>query len=117
MPLTFKLGISMNVFDLSSLDPSENALLVTFDAEHPRDFAETVRMGVEYRFENLISLRVGYVSPQDETKWTYGVGFHKTNILGTLGSGSTMLHAVRVVRQRPPALRRVCIIGATFRDK
>ncbi|HTY57775.1 MAG TPA: PorV/PorQ family protein [Bacteroidota bacterium] len=87
LPLTFKLGISMNVFDLSRLDPSEHALLVTFDAEHPRDFAETVRMGVEYRFAQMISLRVGYVSPQDETKWSYGVGLHKANILGTLGFG------------------------------
>ena len=87
LPLTFRIGISMNVFDLTNLDRSEHALLVALDAEHPRDFAEMVRLGVEYRFHDLISLRVGYVSPQDETKLSYGIGLHKSNIMGTLGFG------------------------------
>ena len=87
LPLTFKLGISMNVLDLSHMEKSDHALLVSFDAEHPRDFAEMVRMGVEYRFQDMISLRVGYVSPQDETKWSYGIGLHKNNVMGTLGFG------------------------------
>lgn len=87
LPLTFKLGISMNVLDLSHVDQSNHALLVTLDAEHPRDFAEMVRVGLEYRFQEIISLRVGYVSPQDETKWSYGIGLHKSNIMGALGFG------------------------------
>jgi len=87
LPLTFKIGISMNVLDLSHVDKSEQALLVTLDAEHPRDYAEMVRFGVEYRFQDMISLRVGYVSPQDETKWSYGIGLRKLDIMGTLGLG------------------------------
>ena len=87
LPLTFKLGVSMNVMDLARSENSDHALLVSFDAEHPRDFAETVRMGVEYRFQDMIALRIGYVSPQDETKWSYGIGLHKANIAGTLGLG------------------------------
>jgi long-subunit fatty acid transport protein len=87
LPLTFKLGISMNVMDLTRMEHSDHALLVSFDAEHPRDFAETVRMGVEYRFQDMIALRIGYVSPQDETKWSYGIGLRKSNIMGALGFG------------------------------
>ncbi len=87
LPLTFKLGISMNVFDLSHMEHSDHALLVSLDAEHPRDFAEMVRLGLEYRFQDMIALRVGYVSPQDETKWSYGIGLHKANVMGTLGFG------------------------------
>ncbi len=87
LPLTFKIGISMNVLDLTRVDGSVHALLVTLDAEHPRDYAEMVRFGVEYRFQDMIALRVGYVSPQDETKWTYGIGLRKLDIMGMLGLG------------------------------
>ena len=87
LPLVFKIGISMNVMDLTNVEKSEHALLVTFDAEHPSDFAETVRLGVEYVFDDLVALRVGYVSPQDEYKWTYGIGIHKSGILGPMGLG------------------------------
>lgn len=87
LPLTFRIGVSMNVLDLTHIEKSDHALLVTFDAEHPRDFAETVRMGVEYVFDDIIALRVGYVSPQDEYKWTYGIGLHKNGLLGSMGLG------------------------------
>jgi hypothetical protein len=87
LPLMFRIGVSMNVLDFSNIRSSEHALLVTFDAEHPRDFAETVRMGVEYVFEDIIAVRVGYVSPQDEYKWTYGIGVHKNGLAGSMGLG------------------------------
>jgi hypothetical protein len=35
----------------------------------------------------MIALRIGYVSPQDETKWSYGIGLRRSDIMGALGFG------------------------------
>lgn len=40
LPLTFKIGISMDVFDLTNLDKDVHSLLVSIDANRPRDFDE-----------------------------------------------------------------------------
>jgi hypothetical protein len=87
LPLTFRIGASMNILDLTRIQKSDHALLLTFDAEHPRDFAETVRFGAEYVFQDFLSLRVGYVSPQDEYKFTYGIGVHTSGTGQSMGVG------------------------------
>ena len=75
LPLAFRIGVSMNVFDLTGFDREKQALLVTVDAEHPRDFPEQVKVGLEYVFMDAIAARVGYVSPADEHSLSYGLGF------------------------------------------
>lgn len=87
LPLTFTIGASMNMLDLSGIQKSDHALLLTLDAEHPRDFAEMVRFGAEYIFQDFLSLRVGYVSPQDEYKFTYGIGVHTSGTGRSMGIG------------------------------
>ncbi len=82
MPLTFRIGIAMNVFDLLEFDPEFQRLQVTADAEHPRDFSEQYKVGLEYVFANTIALRVGYVSPADEYDLSYGLGL-QTSLAGT----------------------------------
>jgi hypothetical protein len=77
LPLTFRIGLSMNVLDMTDLDPETHQFLVVADAEHPRDFPEMLRVGGEYRFLNILSLRVGYVSPADEYGVSYGAGVRK----------------------------------------
>ena len=74
LPLTFKIGVSMNLFDLTELDRDTHGLLLAIDAEHPRDYPEQVRVGAEYLFMNILALRVGFVTPSDEYTMTYGVG-------------------------------------------
>jgi hypothetical protein len=76
LPLAFKLGVSMNVFDLTGFDRETQALNITVDAEHPRDFPEQVKIGAEYVFMNMLSARVGYVGPADEHAISYGLGFN-----------------------------------------
>lgn len=75
LPLSFRLGVSMNVFDVFEFDREKQALLVVVDAEHPRDFPEQMKIGAEYVFMNMVSARVGYVGPADEHSISYGLGF------------------------------------------
>ena len=85
LPLTFRIGLSMNVLDLTDLDKEMHSFLVTFDAEHPRDFQEQLKIGGEYTFMKILSLRIGYVSPADEHGVVYGVGLQK--MMDNLGLG------------------------------
>jgi len=82
LPLAFRIGVSMNVFDLTGFDREKQALNITVDAEHPRDYPEQVKVGAEYVFMNMISARVGYVGPADEHGISYGLGF-QTAMAGT----------------------------------
>ena len=83
LPLTFRIGVSMNALDFTDLRPDEHQLLITMDAEHPRDFQEQLRVGGEYLFMNTLALRAGYVSGGDEYSGFYGVGLRKD--LGSVG--------------------------------
>jgi hypothetical protein len=74
LPLIFKIGLSINAADLLEIDKSMHSLLLSVDASHPRDYPEQVGIGAEYTFLQLISLRVGYESPNDEKGISAGVG-------------------------------------------
>jgi hypothetical protein len=77
LPLTFRIGVAMNVLDLTDLDPAVHHFLVSVDAEHPRDYPEMLRVGGEYTFMNMLALRIGYVSSADEFGVSYGAGVRK----------------------------------------
>ncbi|MGA3244328.1 MAG: PorV/PorQ family protein [Bacteroidota bacterium] len=74
LPLSFRLGVAMNVLDFLGFDREKQSLLVTVDAEHPRDYPEQMKVGLEYVFMDMISGRVGYVGPADEHSLSYGLG-------------------------------------------
>ena len=74
LPLTFKIGISMNMLDLTDLNSDMHSLLLSIDASHPRDFAEQVFVGSEYTFMKTFSLRGGYEFPKDEGGFSAGFG-------------------------------------------
>lgn len=82
LPLTLTIGLSMDVLDLAG-SPSNQNLLVTVDAVNPRDFSEQIKVGAEYRFENILALRFGYPFPTDEEGFSLGVGL--TPSLGGVG--------------------------------
>lgn len=77
LPLTFKIGISVNAMDFVTEGSKDHKLLVIVDAAHPRSYPEYLNMGAEYTFINTFSLRAGYVSNQTEYGATYGFGFQK----------------------------------------
>jgi len=77
LPLTFKMGLSMNILDIAEIDPASQSLLLVVDAEHPRDYPEQIRVGAEYLFAQMVALRIGYVSPSDEHNLSYGLGLQQ----------------------------------------
>ncbi|GAB5408084.1 MAG: hypothetical protein BalsKO_04490 [Balneolaceae bacterium] len=74
LPLTFKIGISMDVLDLTDFDKETHSLLVSIDANRPRDFDEQLLFGLEYTFVDRFLIRGGYGFPKDEESFNLGVG-------------------------------------------
>lgn len=74
LPLTFRIGASINVLDLLGSSSSDNSLLVAVDAVHPREYTERVHMGAEYLFRDMFALRAGYKTNYDEESLSFGFG-------------------------------------------
>jgi hypothetical protein len=79
LPLIFQIGASYNVADLLELDRTKHSIIITADANHPRDFPEQIIVGAEYTFMDLISFRAGYSTPNDERNFSYGIGLKEDN--------------------------------------
>ncbi len=72
-PLTFKIGASMNLFDIYD-SGTNNKLILSVDAIHPRDFSERLNLGLEFDYLGLFQLRGGYRINYDEANFTTGAG-------------------------------------------
>lgn len=78
LPLTFKIGLSMNMFEIyQGFHRDWHSLLLSVDAVHPRDYAEQLNIGAEYLFMKTFALRVGYSSPNDEHGLSLGLGLQQ----------------------------------------
>jgi len=75
-PLTFTIGAAMDVLDL--LGEHENALLLSIDAIHPRDYTERLNIGAEFLLMDMFALRAGYKYNYDEEGLTLGAGLNYT---------------------------------------
>ncbi len=65
-PLALSVGVSADVMNFLNLSPAmarRHQLLLSVDAMTPRDFSEHFRIGGEYTFMNMLSLRAGYAYP------------------------------------------------------
>jgi hypothetical protein len=74
LPLTFRIGLAMDV-----LNNEEHRVTLAVDALHPNDNDESINVGGEYMFNNLIAFRVGYKSlflDNSEEGLTAGVGLN-----------------------------------------
>jgi hypothetical protein len=85
LPLTFNVGLSMDMLDLSNMDSDSHSFLLAVEAERPRDYPEQFRLGGEYSFSNILFLRAGYVFPTDEEGINLGAGLRYD--VGTVGFG------------------------------
>lgn len=74
LPLTMRIGFSMNVLDFTSVNPEMHALNVRTSFERPRDFSEQILVGGEYVFMNTLALRGGYGVPSEEQGLSLGAG-------------------------------------------
>jgi hypothetical protein len=77
LPLVFTLGVSMDMMDLLEKLPYDQSLYLSLDASHYRDHPEQLKIGLEYRIMNMLSLRGGYATNNDESGFSYGVGISK----------------------------------------
>ena len=77
LPLTLRMGVSMDVLNSTSGSAGMHSLILSADAEHPRDFAEQIKIGGEYTFLNTFSLRAGYTFPTDEQGVSLGAGIRQ----------------------------------------
>ncbi len=57
LPIFFRLGIALDV-----LKTEENRLTALVDALHPTDNVESVNVGAEYSWNEMVALRIGYKS-------------------------------------------------------
>ncbi len=78
LPLTFEMGLSMDVMDFVDVDKNLHTLLFSLDAVHPRDFPEQIDIGMEYIFMKRFALRAGYTMPADEQGLSFGMGIKQT---------------------------------------
>lgn len=77
LPLTFRIGVSMNILDLLDVDDQMHSFLVSIDANRPRDYSEQIIIGGEYTFLNRIALRAGYGYPTDTQQISAGFGIRQ----------------------------------------
>jgi len=73
LPIFFRIGVAYDFFQSSEY----NRLTFAMDALHPTDNAESVNVGAEYSWNEMVALRAGYKSifmedPQES--WTLGAG-------------------------------------------
>jgi hypothetical protein len=76
LPLTFKVGLAMNVLSLMGPEDGIHSLEVAVDAVRPRDYTERIHLGAEYWFKDLFAIRAGYKFNYDEGGFSAGLGLN-----------------------------------------
>ena len=74
LPLTFNIGISMDLMDFISPENEIHSFTLAVDANHPRAAPEQLMVGGEYMFMNVVALRFGYHQNVDDRDYTVGAG-------------------------------------------
>ncbi len=74
LPLVFSLGASIDLIDLTRLNNRTHSLLLAVQATNERAHAEQVSFGLEYKFMNVLMLRGGYITNNDEDDVSFGFG-------------------------------------------
>ncbi|MEA2078095.1 MAG: PorV/PorQ family protein [Candidatus Marinimicrobia bacterium] len=81
LPLTFSMGLSMDVLDLLPEKPQGQSLKLSVDALHYRSHPEQLNIGLEYGFANLVFARAGYRTSEDIQALSFGIGLNIKGIV------------------------------------
>lgn len=81
LPLTFKIGFSIDALDFFQSGERNQSFLVSFDAVNPRAFSEFFSVGGEYVLMDALALRAGYIHNQDDYSITAGFGLKVYKIM------------------------------------
>jgi len=71
LPLTFSLGIGMDVFDLYRSHLGTQQLLIAIDALHYRSHPEQLKFGIEYKPVQALAFRTGIYTSEDENSGSF----------------------------------------------
>lgn len=74
LPLTFNVGLSMDVMDFFEDRSFISSVFVSTNAVHNRDYHEQIYVGTEITVLQALALRGGYVSSSDENALSFGFG-------------------------------------------
>jgi hypothetical protein len=80
LPLSFRIGLSMNLLDLVPGVGDDHSFCASIDAVHPRAYSEYLNIGGEYVFSKTVALRIGYITNHPDYDLTAGVGIQKMGI-------------------------------------
>ncbi len=80
LPLSFKIGISMNLLDLVPGIGEDHSFFASVDAVHPRSYEEFLNIGGEYVFSKTVAVRVGYITNHPDYDLTAGIGLQQAGI-------------------------------------
>jgi len=87
LPLALRIGVAMDLVNLTSLNSATHQLNASVDALNSRDYPEQIKVGVEYGFMNTFFLRGGAVTRGGEQSLSGGFGIQKVMRSG-LGFGA-----------------------------
>jgi len=71
MPIDFRVGVAMDFLQESG---GPHFMTVVLEGDHPNDGQEKLHIGVDYTFEEKVSLRGGYKINYDAQSFTFGAG-------------------------------------------
>jgi len=74
LPLTFTMGLSMDIMDLVPSFADGHSLMMSLDAVHPRSYPEHLNIGLEYNLLDMLYLRYGFLHNRDERNSSFGFG-------------------------------------------
>ncbi len=76
IPLVFRLGVSADLLGPESevMKDEKNRLTLILEGNDPVDNLLRYNLGLEYEWNTVFALRVGYKDNYDEAKWTAGFG-------------------------------------------
>ncbi len=74
LPLTFTMGLSMDLISLIPNFASAHSLMLSVDAVHSRSYPEYLNIGMEYKLLDMLYLRYGFLHNRDERNSSFGFG-------------------------------------------
>lgn len=87
VPMDLRLGMAMDIFNFFMEESRDHDLTFAFDLSHPRDYSERLHFGLEYVYNKLFALRMGYKSNYDEENIAFGAGILPNFSIGGIKFG------------------------------
>lgn len=80
LPLTFTMGLSMDLMELMPSMADGQELMLNVDAVHPRSYPEYMNIGLEYGLLDMLYIRYGFLHNRDERNSSFGFGVSRLGL-------------------------------------